>query len=74
MCDIDGSPLIQRDDDRPETIRNRLATYHAQTAPLVGFYEDRGILRRFDGTRPPTEVHDHLRATISTLRMEDEVL
>ena len=71
VCDIDGSPLIQRDDDRPEPIRNRLATYHAQTAPLVGFYEDRGILREFDGTRPPMEVHDHLRATIATLRLED---
>ncbi len=74
VCDIDGSPLVQRDDDRPETVRNRLATYHAQTSPLIGFYEDRGILRRFDGTRPPTEVHDHLRATIATLRLEDEVL
>ena len=72
VCDIDGSPLVQRDDDRPETIRNRLVTYHAQTAPLIGFYEDRGILREFDGTRPPTEVHDHLRATIATLRLEEE--
>ena len=72
VCDIDGSPLVQRDDDRPETVRNRLATYHAQTTPLIGFYEDRGILRDFDGTRPPTEVHDHLRATIATLRLEDE--
>ena len=74
VCDIDGSPLVQRDDDRPETVRNRLATYHAQTSPLIGFYEDRSVLRRFDGTRPPTEVHDHLRATIATLRLEDEVL
>jgi adenylate kinase len=72
-CDIDGSELIQRDDDKPEVIRKRLDVYHSQTAPLVGYYEDKGILRRFDGTRPPTEVHDHIRATIATLRLEDEL-
>jgi adenylate kinase len=74
VCDIDGSKLIQRDDDRPDTVRKRLDVYHAQTHPLVEFYEGRGLLRRFDGARPPTEVHDHLRATIATLRLEDEVL
>jgi len=71
--DVDGGPLVQRDDDRPETILRRLEVYHEQTAPLVGFYEERGILRRVDGTRPPTEVHDHLRATIATLKLEDEL-
>jgi adenylate kinase len=73
VCDQDGSPLIQRDDDREETVRNRLDVYHRQTAPLVEFYEERGLLRRFDGTRSPTEVHDHIRATIATLRLEDEL-
>jgi adenylate kinase len=72
-CDIDGSPLIQRDDDRPETIRKRLAVYHEQTEPLVDYYESRNLLRRFDGTRSPTEVHDHIRATVATLRLEDEL-
>jgi adenylate kinase len=72
-CDVDGSDLIQRDDDKPEVVRKRLEVYHAQTAPLVGYYEDRGILKRFDGTRPPTEVHDHIRATIATLKLEDEL-
>jgi adenylate kinase len=72
-CDIDGSQLEQRDDDKPETIRKRLAVYHEQTAPLIKYYEDRGLLRRFDGTRPPTEVHDHIRATVATLRLEDEL-
>jgi adenylate kinase len=72
-CDIDGSPLIQRDDDKPETIRKRLAVYHEQTEPLVEYYEDRDLLRRFDGTRTPTEVHDHIRATVATLRLEDEL-
>lgn len=72
-CDVDGSRLVQRDDDKPATIKDRLAVYHEQTQPLVDFYEDRGILRRFDGTRPPTEVHDHVRASIATLRLEDEM-
>jgi adenylate kinase len=73
QCDVDGSDLIQRDDDKPEVVRKRLEVYHSQTAPLIDYYEDRGILKRFDGTRPPTEVHDHIRATIATLRLEDEL-
>jgi adenylate kinase len=73
VCDIDGSKLIQRDDDQPEVIEERLRVYHDQTEPIVGYYEDRGALKRFDGTRNPTEVHDHLRATIATLRLEDEI-
>jgi adenylate kinase len=72
-CDIDGSPLIQRDDDKPETIRKRLDVYHEQTEPLVDYYEQRNLLRRFDGTRSPTDVHDHIRATVATLRLEDEL-
>ncbi len=73
VCDIDGSKLIQRDDDQPEVVRERLRVYHEQTEPIVDHYDERGILKRFDGTRPPTEVHDHLRATIATLRLEDEI-
>src|SRR5919197_963933 len=52
--------------DEPETIRKRLDVYHRQTAPLVQYYEERSLLRRFDGTRSPTEVHDHIRATVAT--------
>jgi adenylate kinase len=73
VCDQDGSKLIQRDDDKPETVQKRLDVYHDQTAQLIPFYEDRGLLRRFDGTRSPTEVHDHIRANIATLRLEDEL-
>ena len=72
-CDLDGSELIQRDDDKPETIAKRLRVYHDQTEPLVDYYEGRDLLRRFDGTRTPTEVHDHIRATVATLRLEDEL-
>jgi len=71
--DADGAELIQRDDDRPETIRKRLDVYHAQTAPLVSYYEDRGLLHRIDGLASPAEVHEHVRATISTLKLESEV-
>jgi adenylate kinase len=70
-CDVDGEPLTQREDDREETVRKRLEVYRDQTAPLVHYYDERDLLHRFDGTRSPTEVHDHLRATIQTLRMED---
>jgi adenylate kinase len=72
-CDVDGEELRQREDDREETIRKRLEVYRDQTSPLIDYYDERDILHRFDGTRSPTEVHDHLRATIQTLRMEDVV-
>jgi adenylate kinase len=73
VCDQDGSRLIQRDDDKPETVRKRLAVYHEQTEPLVDWYEDRGVLRRFDGQRSPDEVHDRIRATLATKRLEAEL-
>ena len=72
-CDVDGSRLVQRDDDKPETVRHRLEVYHRMTEPLIKHYEDKGILRRFDGARSATEVHDHIRATIATIRLEDEL-
>jgi adenylate kinase len=73
VCDQDGSRLIQREDDKPETIRNRLAVYHEQTEPLIEWYEDRGLLRRFDGARTPDEVHSRIRATLATLALEAEI-
>jgi adenylate kinase len=73
VCDQDGSRLIQRDDDKDDVVRNRLKVYHDQTEPLIGYYDDQGLMRRIDGTRSPAEVHDHIRAVIATLRMEDDV-
>jgi len=73
VCDQDGSRLIQREDDKPETVKKRLDIYRQQTEPLAEHYEKIGILRRFDGARPPTEVHDHIRAAVATLRLEDEL-
>ena len=73
VCDRCGKPLHQRDDDRPEAIRERLKTYHEQTEPLIDYYEQRGLLRRFDGTRDKVEVHDHIRATLATLKLEERL-
>jgi adenylate kinase len=73
VCDQCGKPLTQRDDDKPETVTKRLKTYHQMTEPLIEYYEERGLLRRFDGTRSPTEVHDHIRATLATLRLEERL-
>jgi adenylate kinase len=73
VCDQDGSTLIQREDDRPEVVQKRLSVYHEQTAPLVEFYDERGLLRRFDVPPTPAEVHDHIRALIATLRLEDSL-
>ena len=73
VCDQDGSRLVQRDDDKPETVRKRLEVYHRQTEPLTELYEEKGVVRRFDGTRPPDDVHGHIRATLATLRLEAEL-
>jgi adenylate kinase len=73
ICDQDGSRLIQRDDDKEETIRHRLGVYHSQTEPLIDHYDAAGMLRRFDGTRDPDEVHARIRATIATLRIEEKL-
>ena len=73
MCDLCGRPLKLRKDDKPEVVQKRLQTYHEQTESLIDYYEEKGLLRRFDGTRSPTEVHDHIRATLATLRLEERL-
>ena len=73
VCDQDGSRLVQRDDDKPEVIENRLRVYHEKTKPLVDYYDDLGLMRRIDGTRDPADVHGHIRAVIATLRLEEDV-
>ena len=73
VCDICGAPLEVRDDDKPEVIANRLEQYHDKTEPLVAYYEGRGLLRRVDGSLPPDEVNDRIRAILATLRKEDEL-
>jgi adenylate kinase len=70
VCDIDGSRLLIRDDDKPEVIRHRLRQYREKTEPLVSYYDDKGLLRRIAGTAPPDEVGAEIRALLSTLQME----
>jgi adenylate kinase len=72
VCDIDGSELIIRDDDKPEVIRKRLETYHEKTEPLVSYYDSRSVLRRIDGEAAPGEVAEQIRRTLATLRMEQD--
>jgi adenylate kinase len=73
MCELDNTRLFQREDDQPEKVKKRLETYHRETEPLIDYYEERGLLRRFDGTRDANEVHDHIRATLATLRLEERL-
>ena len=56
ICDACGSELVLRDDDKPETVKNRLDVYHKQTQPLIDFYEAKGILKSVDGTVPMEDV------------------
>ncbi|MBR6477348.1 MAG: adenylate kinase [Lachnospiraceae bacterium] len=50
ICDVCGQPLVLRDDDKPETVLNRLKVYHDQTQPLIDFYTKKGVLKAVDGT------------------------
>lgn len=72
VCDLDGSRLIVRDDDKPDVIRNRLAQYHAKTEPLVDYFDQRSVLRRIDGTAAPDAVTDEVRRTLATMRLEQD--
>ena len=58
VCDKCGQSLVLRDDDKPETVKNRLQVYHEQTQPLIDFYTEKGVLKSVDGTRDMQEVFD----------------
>jgi adenylate kinase len=72
-CDVDGSRLVVREDDRPDVVQHRLQQYHEKTEPLIGYYERQGMLRRIDGARSADQVHDQIRATLASLRLEEQV-
>ncbi|HEY8000865.1 MAG: adenylate kinase [Vicinamibacteria bacterium] len=72
VCDVCGEPLAVRDDDKPEVIRNRLDTYNSKTAPLIGYYEARGVLKRVDGDQDPEKVTEGIHKLLATLAMEEE--
>jgi len=73
VCDIDGSKLIVRDDDKPDVIKHRLETYREKTEPLVDYYEDRGVLNTVKGDASPDEVEERIHAVLATLRREQEM-
>ncbi|WP_130837233.1 adenylate kinase [Lachnoclostridium sp. Marseille-P6806] len=60
ICDRCGGELVLRDDDRPETVKSRLAVYHEQTQPLIDYYEKAGVLRTVDGTQDIQVVFDDI--------------
>ena len=56
ICDVCGSEIVLRDDDKPETVKKRLQVYHEQTQPLIDYYREQGILRSVSGSQPTEEV------------------
>ena len=64
ICDRCGSELILRDDDKPETVKNRLDVYHKQTQPLIDFYTKKGVLKTVDGT---VDMQDVFKAIVEIL-------
>ena len=63
-CDFDGSELYQRDDDKVDTIKNRIAVYSSQTSPLIDYYRNNGKLIEIDGTRPIEQVTQDVLAVL----------
>ncbi|MDO4285428.1 MAG: adenylate kinase [Eubacteriales bacterium] len=64
ICDKCGAELVQRDDDKPETVENRLKVYHDQTQPLIEYYEKAGVLKNVDGTKDKDEVFAAIAAIL----------
>ena len=68
ICDVDGGALYQREDDKPDTVQNRLGVYDLQTAPLVEYYARRGILIGLDATGPVDDVTERAVDALRQLR------
>jgi adenylate kinase len=68
VCDIDGTPLIQRDDDREETVRARMNQQLGALRDVVGFYRSKGILKTVDGRQPISAVSDSLLAAVGSAK------
>ena len=60
ICDKCGSELVQRQDDKPETVQNRLSVYHEQTQPLINYYNNKNILKTVDGTQDMQKVFEDI--------------
>ena len=65
VCDVDGGELYQRDDDLPDTVRQRLEVYQGQTSPLVDYYRKRGNLREIEGDQPIDDVAADIAEVVS---------
>ena len=65
ICDNDGEKLVIRDDDKEETVRNRLSVYHKETQPLIDYYKKAQILKTVDGTKTADEVFEGIKAVLS---------
>ena len=70
ICDVCGKALIQRNDDKPETVESRLAVYQEQTAPLVEYYKTKSILGELDGAGLVSDVQERLVALLAQPRVE----
>jgi len=67
VCDLEGGELYQRDDDKPETVQNRLYVYYKQTSPLIGYYFAKSILAELDGAQPIDVVNAQLKKLVDQL-------
>ena len=65
ICDVCGAELVQRDDDKPETVKERLRVYHEKTQPLIDYYDRCGVLHTVDGTRSADDVFQEIRGILS---------
>lgn len=64
VCDACGASLIQRDDDKEDTVKNRLSVYEQQTSPLKAYYETAGVLRHIDGSGSIQDIQAHIRKVL----------
>ena len=68
VCKADGTPLIQRDDDRAETVLNRLTVYHQKTAPLIDHYRNEGLLKSVGGNLSLEEISEEILGILEAIR------
>ena len=67
-CDKDGTELIQRDDDKPETVLSRLSVYHQKTAPLIAYYKEKSLLHTVDGSQPMESVSEEIADVLKAMQ------
>ena len=68
VCAVDGTPLIQRDDDKAETVLNRLKVYHQKTAPLIDYYAGEGMLKNITGSGSLEEISEEIFKTLEAIQ------